>query len=88
MNWACKLTQDAAGDLKDLARDVQERVARAISTMEADPFRGDVKALKGKAWKGLFRRRLGSYRIIFTADQRQKTVAIVSILLRSGKTYR
>ena len=88
MSWACNLTQDAEGDLKGLPRDVRERVARALVHMEAGPFQGDVTALKGKAWKGLFRRRLGSYRMIFTADQTNKTVAVIRILLRSGKTYR
>jgi hypothetical protein len=30
--------------------------------MEIDPFQGNVKALQGEEWKGVFRRRLGDYR--------------------------
>jgi mRNA-degrading endonuclease RelE of RelBE toxin-antitoxin system len=55
--------------------------------MAADPFHGNVKALHGPEWKGVFRRRIGGYRILFTADQAQKTVVIQQISLRSGKTY-
>ncbi|MBI1787920.1 MAG: type II toxin-antitoxin system RelE/ParE family toxin [Acidobacteria bacterium] len=71
-----------------MPRDVQKRVGRALHEMEADPFQGDVKTLKGRAWKLVFRRRIGSYRILFTADHKKKTISVVRILLRSEKTYR
>jgi mRNA-degrading endonuclease RelE of RelBE toxin-antitoxin system len=56
--------------------------------MEADPMAGDVIPLKGPAWKDRFRKRVGSYRIIFTLDRKAMTVAISAILIRSEKTYR
>jgi mRNA-degrading endonuclease RelE of RelBE toxin-antitoxin system len=56
--------------------------------MQADPFRGDTKALKGNEWKGLYRKRVGPFRIIFTADRPGSTVGIAAILRRSEKTYR
>jgi hypothetical protein len=39
--------------------------------METDPFQGDVKALAGPQWVGVFRRRMGSYRLLFTVDPSQ-----------------
>jgi mRNA-degrading endonuclease RelE of RelBE toxin-antitoxin system len=59
-----------------------------MKTMETDPFQGDVKALAGRDWAGVFRRRIGSYRLLFTVDRSQEKVSVVRILLRSGKTYR
>ena len=56
--------------------------------MLADPFRGNVKALHGEERKGVFRRRIGDYRILFTADRQHEILRILRILLRSGKTYR
>jgi mRNA-degrading endonuclease RelE of RelBE toxin-antitoxin system len=56
--------------------------------MASDPFQGDVKALQGAEWKGVFRRRIGDYRLFFTADHTQNTVIVQQISLRSGKTYR
>jgi mRNA-degrading endonuclease RelE of RelBE toxin-antitoxin system len=38
MTWACELTEAAEKDLKDLPRKVQERVARTLDQMAADPF--------------------------------------------------
>ena len=45
--------------------------------MEQDPFLGDVKPIKGV--KGLVRRRVGDYRILFTVDFRRNEVAILRI---------
>lgn len=56
--------------------------------MAANPFQGNVKALQGEQWKGVYRRRIGDYRIFFTADRAKEIVVIHQISLRSGKTYR
>jgi mRNA-degrading endonuclease RelE of RelBE toxin-antitoxin system len=87
MTWACELTKAAQKDLEDLPRKVQERVARTLDQMAANPFQGDVKALQGKEWKGIFRRRIGSYRILFLTDEKKRAVSVVRILIRSEKTY-
>jgi len=56
--------------------------------MEVNPFAGDVRPLSGPEWKGRYRKRVGPYRIIFTADHATAAVAISAILIRSEKTYR
>lgn len=88
MSWACELTDDAKRDLRDLPKAIQKRVARVLTQMTSEPFQGDVKALQGEEWKGVFRRRMGDYRLLFPVDQEKETVHILRILLRSGKTYR
>ena len=67
---------------------IQKRVARVLAQMAADPFQGDVKSLKGEEWRGVFRRRIGDYRILFTADRNAQRVFVARILPRSEKTYR
>lgn len=88
MSWTCDFTADAKADLQALPRSVQKRVARVVTGMETDPFQGDVKALAGPEWAGVFRRRMGSYRLLFSVDRGKQKVFILHILLRSGKTYR
>jgi mRNA-degrading endonuclease RelE of RelBE toxin-antitoxin system len=88
MSWACKLSPDAEKDLKDLPKAIQKRVGRVLDHMASDPFSGDVKALQGDEWKGVYRRRIGDYRILFLPDHQKKIVGILRILRRSGKTYR
>jgi mRNA-degrading endonuclease RelE of RelBE toxin-antitoxin system len=88
MNWVCKFSANAEQDLRGLPKAIQKRVARVLTQMASDPFQGNVKALQGSEWKGVFRRRIGDYRLLFTADHAQKTAVIQQISLRSGKTYR
>jgi mRNA-degrading endonuclease RelE of RelBE toxin-antitoxin system len=56
--------------------------------MRLDPFLGDVKPLKGKKWKGRYRKRVGFYRLIFMPLHAFRIVEISQILRRSEKTYR
>ena len=88
MSWVCELTEDAQKDLRKLPRDVQTRVARVLDQMTVDPFRSGIKSLQGKEWRGVFRRRIGAYRILFTAEQTKRTVMVIRILVRSKGTYR
>lgn len=55
----------------------RERILEAIKDMERDPFSGDVKPLKGI--RGVFRRRVGDYRIAFTVNFEEDEVAILRI---------
>lgn len=53
--------------------------------MESDPFKGDLKRLKGKetAW----RRRVGNYRIIYDLYFDEHLIVIQGILRRTSITY-
>jgi mRNA-degrading endonuclease RelE of RelBE toxin-antitoxin system len=53
--------------------------------MQEDPFRGDVKRLKGQpnAW----RRRVGSYRIIYDLYFESRLIVVVGVLRRTSTTY-
>ncbi len=76
MAWAVELSREAEKDLVRFPRDVRERLARAIDEMEIDPFRSNIKAIKGPEWKDRYRKKVGSYRIIFTADRQTGLVPI------------
>ena len=91
MNWICEFTADAAKDLRSLPRPIQKRVARTVDQMAGDPFQGNVKAMRGSEWKGVFRRRIGSYRLLFTVHvegEEKKVFTVLRILLRSEDTYK
>ena len=88
MSWVVEFSASAEKDFKCLPRDRQKRIERAIDQMEKDPFTGDVKPLQGPEWIGRYRKRVGPYRIIFTADRVKRVTAISAILIRSEKTYR
>ena len=88
MSWVCEITGGAKRDLRGLPKAVQQRVAHVLDQMAGDPFQGNVKALQGQQWKGVFRRRLGDDRLIFMPDYTKRIVYILRILIRSGGTCR
>jgi mRNA-degrading endonuclease RelE of RelBE toxin-antitoxin system len=88
MNWTVELSASAIKDLKNLPRNRQLQIGRAIDEMEFDPMAGDMIPLKGSEWKGRFRKRAGPYRIIFMLNRTSRVVAFSAILTRSEKTYR
>jgi mRNA interferase RelE/StbE len=88
MSWVCELTANAREDLDGLPKAIQKRVARVLGQMAQEPLQGNVKALKGEEWKGVFRLRIGDYRLLFTLDHEKKLAVIHQISRRSGKTYR
>ncbi len=88
MAWTIRLSRDAEKQLSELPRDRQEIVGKAIDRMKADPFQGNVEPLKGKKWKGRYRKVVGRYRLIFIPFHQQQTVEISQILIRTEKTYR
>ena len=54
--------------------------------MRRDPLGGDVKALRG--YPIGYRRRVGSYRILFDLVQNTRTVLIHDVVRRTSTTHR
>jgi len=88
MSFTCKLSRDAAKQLKKLPRKCQEQIALAIDALSEDPVGGDVRPIKAGKFRGALRKRVGRYRIIFSLDPSGRSVEIAAILVRHDKTYR
>lgn len=59
MKWNVRLAKDAARQLERVPRDYHELLLKKLREMVEDPFQGDVVPLKGKEWKGSYRKRVG-----------------------------
>jgi mRNA-degrading endonuclease RelE of RelBE toxin-antitoxin system len=88
MNWIVRIADDAQLFIQNLPDKTRRQVSGSISQLEQDPFQGDVKPLKGKDWKGYYRKRAGDYRIIFFVHHDQRLIDVSWVLRRSEKTYR
>ena len=88
MSWAVRLSRSAAKQLDQAPLDQQELILRRLDEMAEDPFRGDVKPLRGAQWQGRYRKRVGRWRIIFIPYHKERLVEVSAILLRSERTYR
>src|SRR5205823_3607092 len=88
MSWAIELSREAQKDLEGFPKNIRDRLVRAFDDMEDDPFRSNVKLLKGSQWEGRYRKKVGPYRIIFMADRKNRKVEVSTIVIRSKGTYR
>ena len=84
MQWNVRLAKDAAKQLEKVPRDYHELLLKKLREMAEDPFRGDVVPLKGKEWKGWYRKRVGRYRIIFVPHQNEHIVDVTCRVSRHG----
>ena len=74
MNWTIHLSMEAIRQLESLPKNYQKLIGNALDRMSLDPFQGNIKALKGKEWKGRYRKAVGRHRIIFTISYEQRLI--------------
>jgi mRNA-degrading endonuclease RelE of RelBE toxin-antitoxin system len=89
MRYRFDFSTQSQRQLSRFPRDVQERLARAIEDLESkdDSQWSNVKALQGTPWKGLLRKRVGAYRIIFQEFPSRGVAEIAAILIKSKDIY-
>ena len=78
-----EIVRSARKEIKRLSRPVRVRVIDAIELLVADPYRQGVRQLD----RGIFRYRVGHYRIIYNVNNDTVTVRIVRVRHRS-EVYR
>jgi mRNA-degrading endonuclease RelE of RelBE toxin-antitoxin system len=88
MIWRVNVHRDAAKQLESIPPGRRRRILNDIDELAEDPFRGLVKPLKGKDYKGRYRKVSGRYRIIFKPIHATHTVDVLLVLLRNERTYR
>lgn len=71
MNYQIVIEKRAQKFIRKQPKPQQERLLRAIAQLPA----GDTKALKGN--EGLFRLRVGTFRIIYAVDNSRLVIAVI-----------
>jgi mRNA interferase RelE/StbE len=82
MSFNVIVHKHAVKAISRFSEDDQKRILAALHELKSDPFFGDVKPLK--PLKGLFRRRIGEYRIIFSVNFEQSEVIIFKVDVRES----
>lgn len=67
---------EAVSDLDRLAPEIRERVLDRIRWLAAHFDEITPEPLRGKQWRGLFKLRVGDYRILYTSHRRQRLLTI------------
>lgn len=74
MKYTIVIEKPAEKFIMRLAQPEKERVLKAIYEL---PYKGDIKRLQGKKSRGMYRLRVGSYRVIYTVDNGRLTVCVI-----------
>ena len=74
--------RDAVKFMAKQEKAVQERIAQGLKGLLVIPPCGDIKTMKGR--QGLYRLRIGTYRILFEIQHKEKIIYIQAINSRSG----
>ena len=69
----------AVKELKNLPKDIRDRILESLEEMRISPFIGDVRKIRGEE---AYRKRVGDYRIEFIMDLEDNTIAILRIAHR------
>lgn len=78
MPYAVVIEDRAAQELADLPRQDQRRVLRKIEGLVENPMPPGCVAMHG-ASKGMFRIRIGDYRVIYNVIRNKLTVLVVKV---------
>jgi mRNA-degrading endonuclease RelE of RelBE toxin-antitoxin system len=84
MKWGLVIANRAKRQLRRLSADEQQKISEALFEMSQDPFRGDVKSLRGL---DSLRRRVGDWRILYELREAKMTIIITAIKRRGSNTY-
>ncbi len=85
MSYQVSLRRAAQKQLDKLAEHDYEVVAKAISALEQESRLPRVKTL---AESGLWRIRVGQYRVVYNIDDKELLVIVLRIARRAEDTYR
>ena len=78
--YRIELRPAAVRELEGLAKSVRSRVVRKIESLATDPRPAGVKKLAGE--DGLWRVRIGDYRVIYTVHDAVLLVLVVTVAHR------
>lgn len=77
------ITDNAQKFFDKASASLQKKLFRCFDQLKIDPYlHPNIKSLKGK-FKGLFRYRVGNYRVIYEINDQEITVIVITISHRS-----
>ena len=85
MSWTLRVAHRAGKSLARSPAKDRARLLAAIAELHENPFAGDVVRLQGE--ENTWRRRVGSYRVIFEIDVKALTVDVLDVARRTSTTY-
>lgn len=85
MNWELHLRKRVKKHLLRFPKKDQIYIAAVLRELTADPYSGDIKKISDE--EGVWRRRIGAYRIFYEIILQDRVVYVFRVERRTSKTY-
>ena len=85
MNWQVKIANAARKNLKRFPPKDKQKIESALYDLIFNPYSGDIEKIEGE--ENSWRRRVGSYRIFYDVDKKNKIIKVTYIKRRTSSTY-
>lgn len=85
MNWELVLDNSVRKQLRRIPQYDVERLLVAIHELVVNPFAGDIEKMGGES--RIWRRRVGSYRIIYEILKEKRIIHVLDLRRRTSSTY-
>ncbi len=86
MSYEIIYESQVVSDIKKIPKNLLSSIRNAVENRLSDrPY--DFRPLSGKKYQGLFRLRVGDYRVVYSIDEPLRIVKILAINVR-GKIYK
>ena len=86
VSYRLEFTTSADKEFQALPLDVRRRLDARVKALRVEPRPHGVETLTG-SMKGLFRIRVGHYRVVYEVDEREQVITITRVW-RQGTAYR
>ncbi len=83
--WKLHVVKSAEKELAEAGAKDSKRLKAALEAMQFDPYSGDIAKLKGE--KTAWRRRVGSWRILYDLFPEQHLIVVAAIRRRTSTSY-
>lgn len=81
MQYKVALTKNFTKEFRKLPKNIQQRILQAIKKAISNPYAG---TKLHRELKGLWRWRVGKYRVIYTIDEEQKFIVFLDVGIRKA----
>lgn len=85
MNWEVLVRPRASKQLRKFPKHDQMKVLSVLEELSLNPYAGDISKMEGE--DGVWRRRVGSYRIKYEIHEKQKIIYVFELERRTSSTY-
>jgi len=85
MSWDVKIAKRVLKEMKKIPKKDAKRLLFVLEEISENPYKGDIEKIKDE--ENIWRRRIGSYRILYEVFPSQKSISVFDIKRRTTSTY-